>query len=813
MAESEALEAAAAQAAATKQFLLTLVDRDVQLSEEGRRNSDQRPRLSEPEATFIVKWLASKRKLSRSFDVYLYHILRVLHESQIGIRTRAMKCLTQVIEADPSILRRKDVKDGVYSRLTDSSSSVREAALDLIGKYITARPELIPHYLHMISSRILDVGLSVRKRVIKILKEICERTPDNESVPDIFNQIARRVNDEEGIKKLVNETFHSLWFQHTRDRETGAILTKVMMITDVVGAALGLGKGDSNREPQEENLDCLQTVLRNLLKGAAVDKATVNAARQIVDTLFDNVLSLDTGKEEDSEQQDRLLVSLTTLLLIARVRPELMVLHAETLQPYLFMNLGKKRDQLILTQVIKILEKSIPLMDHPGDNFLCKIEEGLLRLVKAGGLVVVQAAIPALSAIIHKQRRRMIPVWNAFLNYYNILSQIKNTMAEEEGKLEAKKRGAAARSICVIGLLSRYFDFDADNKQSQSTGLPFKEEPKEEAEDDVGDGGDRTPEHVRLKPWAKKVFDLLMHFAWGSQGMGMLKDIGQRALSALGHFCARHSEYLMEVDLKKRYIFCLSKEAHVEAAWKIHVLENLDLFLEEEERKMSELSENWSVAKTQEESLKEMGDGQSGLGSTVIQLYLNQVMSAYFNANVSVRKCAAKVISTTINQGLVTPAPTIPTLISMSTDPIDDIRLKADKSLNEMSAKYGQVLFTNANKGVRQSFRLHAQIRKAREEEWERQIKDAAASDPARLAQLQAHYNPRAHAVRGLRLPPRPKGHPVSKALPSIPNNPVVVVVGSVSEPEVSTTSTESVLGTEMETLKYFFSMPSVFST
>lgn len=46
-------------------------------------------------------------------------------------------------------------QEGVYSRLTDSSPQVREAALDLIGKYITARPDLIPHYLNMISSRIL----------------------------------------------------------------------------------------------------------------------------------------------------------------------------------------------------------------------------------------------------------------------------------------------------------------------------------------------------------------------------------------------------------------------------------------------------------------------------------------------------------------------------------------------------------------------------------------------------------------------------------------------------------------------------------
>merc|ERR1712130_612124 len=48
---------------------------------------------------------------------------------------------------------------------------VREAAVDLVGKFILHRAELIDKYYEMLLLRILDTGVSVRKRVIKILKD------------------------------------------------------------------------------------------------------------------------------------------------------------------------------------------------------------------------------------------------------------------------------------------------------------------------------------------------------------------------------------------------------------------------------------------------------------------------------------------------------------------------------------------------------------------------------------------------------------------------------------------------------------------
>ena len=56
------------------------------------------------------------------------------------------------------------------------------------------------YHFSMIIDRILDTGVSVRKRVIKILKDICVEHPEFEKIPEICARMVRRVDDELGIK-------------------------------------------------------------------------------------------------------------------------------------------------------------------------------------------------------------------------------------------------------------------------------------------------------------------------------------------------------------------------------------------------------------------------------------------------------------------------------------------------------------------------------------------------------------------------------------------------------------------------------------
>lgn len=88
----------------------------------------------------------------RYFINCLYLIYR---EPVVAIRTRAMKCLGNIVEVDQSILVRKDMQMGVQQKLLDTAISVREAAVDLVGKYILTDRSLVDQYYDMIAPRIL----------------------------------------------------------------------------------------------------------------------------------------------------------------------------------------------------------------------------------------------------------------------------------------------------------------------------------------------------------------------------------------------------------------------------------------------------------------------------------------------------------------------------------------------------------------------------------------------------------------------------------------------------------------------------------
>ena len=117
-----------------------------------------------------------------------------------------------VVRADPDVLRLAAVTAAVQLALREPSISVREATLDLLGGYILQRPEFVEAYYPTIAARIADVGVSVRKRVIKILRELCLKQPASPRAVDACKHLVTRVGDEEAVHDLVLKTFHELWF-------------------------------------------------------------------------------------------------------------------------------------------------------------------------------------------------------------------------------------------------------------------------------------------------------------------------------------------------------------------------------------------------------------------------------------------------------------------------------------------------------------------------------------------------------------------------------------------------------------------------
>jgi cohesin loading factor subunit SCC2 len=239
--------------------------------------------LDDKSAGLVVRYLASSRALSRSFDVYLQQLIRVLSEPEVRMRTRAMKALSCIIDSDPSILSRPDMQRAVQCRFMDQSTLVREAAVDLLGRSVLSRPELTAQYYDMLSERILDTGVSVRKRVIKILKDVCVLQPQFPKTSEICVKIMRRISDEEGIKQLVSSVFRELWFTMppagAAQRES--LERRVGQVTAVVGSC--------------KEYEWFEQLLQQLLK--TDDKSSVQlvlkVCQMMVDCLVETLLTLD----------------------------------------------------------------------------------------------------------------------------------------------------------------------------------------------------------------------------------------------------------------------------------------------------------------------------------------------------------------------------------------------------------------------------------------------------------------------------------------------------------------------------------------
>lgn len=632
-------------------------------------------------AELISQYLASKRSFSQSFDRYLRKILVILCENTIAIRTKAMKCLAMIVEADPAVLARPDMQIGVNRSFLDQSTAVREAAVDLVGKFVLSRPDLIDKYYGMLSNRILDTGVSVRKRVIKILKDICIECPEFPKIPEICVKMIRRVNDEEGIRKLVMEVFQNMWFSPcantarpgTLDMTAAAadpLTRKVLNITDVVISSRDIGLEwfqqllTSLFKPKEDKDDSTKIIYQP-------PKSLLLACQQIVDCLIESLLQLEETSADGTGSSQRILACLSTLHLFAKIRPQLLVNHALTLQPYLSLKCQNQYEQQIMSTVASTLELVVPLMEHPSEVFLAQLEEDAVKLILQRGQLVIASCIACLAAIVNNLTHNYKLIRDVFNKYHGVLLQWKHCWQRNPEMTRAlHSRPYFRRALFIVGLLLRYFDF---TEARVIEGLP-----------------------ADIK---EQIFTTLMFFV-GLED----EDFVSHTLKALGSVCVRHYEFMLRPELKEFYHQLLTSDlAPIEM--KADVLRNIEMYLQEEEQRMIRQDKEWSK-RSKHENLKEMGDVSSGMASTVIQLYLKEILGSFLHPSTVVRSSAMKVVQLVLAQGLVHPVQIVPYLICMSTDLEVTVSHTADKHLQEIDKKYPGFIHMKAQLGIKLSYQL-----------------------------------------------------------------------------------------------------------
>ncbi|CAB4279251.1 unnamed protein product [Prunus armeniaca] len=136
-----------------------------------------------------------------------------LMENSPVIRAKALRAVSIIVEADLQVLGDKRVQSAVEGRFCDSAISVREAALELVGRHIASHPD--------VAERVKDTGVSVRKRSIKIIRDVCVSNANfSEFTKACIAIISRTSDDESSIKDIVCKTFYEFWFEEPTGSQT-----------------------------------------------------------------------------------------------------------------------------------------------------------------------------------------------------------------------------------------------------------------------------------------------------------------------------------------------------------------------------------------------------------------------------------------------------------------------------------------------------------------------------------------------------------------------------------------------------------------
>eukprot|EP00775_Hariotina_reticulata_P010526 gene10526-10686_t len=157
------------------------------------------------------------------------------------VRTKVLKCLGCVVEADSRVLGLPHVAAAVRAALEDDSVAVREATLELLAKLIHTNPSLAGDYFDVLAQATHDPGISVRKRAIKSLWDCCTCPGFSRGADAVVAVLQRAADPEDSMRGLVTKICGEMWFTET---------SSFAGLTEDDGTAVSSSSSSTVRSPQ-----------------------------------------------------------------------------------------------------------------------------------------------------------------------------------------------------------------------------------------------------------------------------------------------------------------------------------------------------------------------------------------------------------------------------------------------------------------------------------------------------------------------------------------------------------------------------------
>ena len=398
----------------------------------------------------------------RQFDYILKILLDSVTSEQITVRTRSLKSVTQMLEKDPSLLdRARSVKTLITNCATDASPMVRDSALTLIGKCIALRPALEQEFLRHVLKLSDDPATGVRKRSMKLLKDIYLRNAEKNVKTIIGDNLLQRVKDSDtGVSDLARQTFEEIWFSPYDafpDLADASIPNKLALRAQVDLVISIVQRGE---RVSSVLVHLLHDILSNKSKSVA---ANFRVCKSLVATAFE--IMIDHTQEAGGLEQRYILQTLTVF---ARANARLFTpdqLH--NLQPYI-TNLSGKDDLDLFRSIVIVFRCVLPVLPTIQQNLLQNIQKALLQSVSRlgkGELNEVAECLWTINGTLQNSEI-LIKMIAAVLTHLRRLERGAIKFADPEQK---ENLGRVRKYIRIAGCFGKHCDFESHAKTFQSS--------------------------------------------------------------------------------------------------------------------------------------------------------------------------------------------------------------------------------------------------------------------------------------------------------------------------------------------------------
>ena len=381
-------------------------------------------------------------------------------QSSSTVKSRALKSVVTLLEKDASILDQNSyVLQHIFRCASDSSPLVRDSALSLIDKCLALQPGLHTTAYKALIGRTHDAAVGVRKRAMRMLKDIYLKTQSSAIRSAIANAIIARIHDsEESIIEIARTTMEEIWMEPLYGMKLDGERHIQAKLAFGSQAALII----ETVEQSDEMMKILEPLLKRLLTKSKAAEANAVVCKTLIAVLFDG--TIDNKEIPGSPPQSEILRSLT---IFAHACPHLFTpTQLERLEPYT-QNLDNTDDLDVYRSVIIILRNVIPHQSVMRKEFLEGMQTTLLRSMQKLHKAELNEVAPCLWTISREIE--------ATKRLANAISSVLGLICQLRGEdLSADQQRKLIRLVRIAGEFGNACDFEKELPDFRQKFVWFK---------------------------------------------------------------------------------------------------------------------------------------------------------------------------------------------------------------------------------------------------------------------------------------------------------------------------------------------------